>query len=141
MIGTREPHIYGSVTFDQLKSKLKNLATELKIDLEIYQSNHEGYLIDKIQEAAPAVDGILINAGAYTHTSIAIADALTAADKPVVEVHMSNIYQREKFRHHSYISAIAKAVIVGLGVDSYLYGLKAIDQLVNSSQTTPVRAK
>ncbi len=141
MIGAREPHIYGSVTFDQLKSKLKNLATELKIDLEIYQSNHEGYLIDKIQEAALTVDGILINAGAYTHTSIAIADALSAVNRPVVEVHMSNIYQREEFRHHSYISAIAKAVIVGLGADSFLYGLKAINQLINSPQAEPVKAK
>ena len=140
MIGSRQPEIYGAVTAIELNNQLRNLATELKIDLDIYQSNHEGFLIDKIQEVTPTIDGIVINPGAYGHTSIALRDALSAFQKPIIEVHMSNIHSREEFRHFSYISAVAKAVIVGLGVDSYMFGLKAIAQIIQKQETAKIKA-
>jgi 3-dehydroquinate dehydratase II len=133
MFGKRQPEIYGTVTFDEINNKLKDLAKELKIDLDIYQSNHEGFLIDKIQEATDNIDGILINPGAYSHTSIALRDALAGFAKPVIEVHMSNIYRREEFRHVSYIADICVGTIVGLGVHSYLLGLKAMAQIINKT--------
>ena len=134
MFGKRQPEIYGTVTFDEINKKLQNLAKELKIDLDIHQSNHEGFLIDKIQESTDSTDGILINPGAYAHTSIALRDALAGFAKPVIEVHMSNIYRREEFRHISYIAGVCNGVIVGLGIDSYLLGLRALTQLVNNSE-------
>ena len=140
MIGSRQPEIYGAVTAIELNNQLRKLATELKIDLDIYQSNHEGFLIDKIQEVTPTIDGIVINPGAYGHTSIALRDALSAFQKPIIEVHMSNIHSREEFRHFSYISAVAKAVIVGLGVDSYMFGLKAIAQIIQKQETAKIKA-
>jgi 3-dehydroquinate dehydratase-2 len=133
MFGKRQPEIYGTVTFEEINQSLKDLAKELKINLDIYQSNHEGMLIDKIQEVTDDVDGILINPGAYGHTSIALRDALSAFAKPIIEVHMSNVYRREEFRHVSYIAGIASGVIVGLGLNSYLLGLRAVAQLVNKA--------
>jgi 3-dehydroquinate dehydratase II len=133
MFGKRRPEIYGTVTFDEINNKLKELAKEIKINLDIFQSNHEGFLIDKIQETTDNCDGILINPGAYGHTSIALRDALSDFSKPVLEVHMSNIYRREEFRHLSYISAISIGSIVGLGVESYLLGLRALAQLIKQS--------
>jgi 3-dehydroquinate dehydratase-2 len=128
--GKRQPEIYGTVTFDEINSQLKDLSKELKLNLEIYQSNHEGNLIDKIQEVLDSAHGILINPGAYGHTSVALRDAISAFAKPVIEVHMSNVYRREEFRHVSYIAPVCTGAIFGLGVHSYLLGLRAIAQLV-----------
>ncbi len=132
MFGKREPGIYGTISFDQINKGLKDLAKELKVDLDIYQSNHEGSLIDKIQEAHSNIDGILINPGAYGHTSIALRDAISDFAKPTIEVHMSNIYSREEFRHISYIADVCNGIIIGLGIDSYLFGLRALVQLLNN---------
>jgi 3-dehydroquinate dehydratase II len=134
MLGVRQPDIYGLVTFSDLNRTLNDLTRELGIEIDIFQSNHEGNLIDKIQAAAGDVDGILINPGAYGHTSIALRDALAAAKKTTVEVHISNIYQREEFRHFSYISGVADAVVVGFGVDSYLHGLRGLVHLLQKSK-------
>ena len=134
MFGKRQPEIYGTVSFSEINDKLKELAKELKIDLDIFQSNHEGLLIDKIQEVTGSIDGILINPGAYGHTSIALRDAIAGYAKPTIEVHMSNIYKREEFRHISYIAGVCNGVIVGLGVNSYLLGLRALVQLITESR-------
>ena len=126
LLGTREPAIYGKLTFNEINSAMSALAVELGIDLTIFQSNSEGALIDRIHSAIGAYDGILINPAAYTHTSVAIRDALSAAALPTVEVHLSNIYSREEFRSRSFIAPIAVGQISGLGLDSYLLGLRAI---------------
>lgn len=129
-LGTREPALYGRTTVAELNSMLESVASELSLDLIVFQSNHEGALIDKIQEATSGIDGILINPGAYGHTSIALRDALSAAQKCTVEVHISNIYRREEFRHSSLLSGVADAVIIGFGVDSYVLGLRGLAQLM-----------
>ncbi len=117
LTGIREKHIYGDQSFDTI---LKELALEFPdVDLEYYQSNIEGEIISKIQETGFLSDGIILNAGGYSHTSVAIADAVKAINSPVVEVHMSNIWARESYRHSSYISPFAKGVIAGFGLDSY----------------------
>ncbi len=112
---------------------MSELAKELQLDIEIFQSNHEGALIDKIQETMQTIDGILINPGGLSHTSVALKDALSIVDKHIVEVHISNIHSREKFRHFSYISGVADAVIVGFGIDSYILGLEGLAQLLQKS--------
>lgn len=117
LLGTREPHIYGSSTFEDYYNQLNNNYPE--IDLEYYQSNVEGELINKLHEVGFEYDAIILNAGAYTHTSIAIADAIKAINSPVIEVHISNTFSRETFRHHSYISPVCAGVIVGFGLKSY----------------------
>jgi 3-dehydroquinate dehydratase II len=125
LLGKREPHIYGSQTFEEyfllLQAKFKE-----KVQLEYFQSNHEGVLIDKIHEIGFDENylGIVLNAGAYTHTSIAIADAIAGVKTPVVEVHISNVHAREEFRHHSYISAKAAGIIVGMGIIGYDFGIE-----------------
>lgn len=121
LLGVREPGIYGSECFDTFFDKLKEAYT--KLSLTYFQSNHEGVLVDKIQEVGFEYDGIVLNAAAYTHTSIAIADAIVAVKAPVVEVHISNVYARETFRHHSYISKHAAGVIIGFGLDGYRLAL------------------
>ncbi len=126
LLGTREPEIYGKFSFAQINSAISVLASELGIEVTIFQSNSEGALIDMIHSAIGSVDGILINPAAYTHTSVAIRDALSAAALPVVEVHLSNIHSREEFRAKSFIAPIALGQISGFGLDSYLLGLKAI---------------
>jgi 3-dehydroquinate dehydratase-2 len=126
MLGVREPGIYGSVTLEEINCLLSEKAESLNFYLSIIQSNHEGVLVDAIQEALGKHQGILINAGAYTHTSVGIRDALSAVQIPTVEVHLSNIYKRESFRHHSYIAPIAIGQISGFGVQSYLLGLQAL---------------
>lgn len=126
LLGTREPDIYGRVTLENINEILREYASPLGISLMCFQSNHEGELIDKIHEGLGECRGILINAGAYTHTSIAIADALKGVKLPVVEVHLSNIYRRENFRHHSYIAPIAIGQISGFGLESYRLGLQAL---------------
>ncbi|MGB5594725.1 MAG: type II 3-dehydroquinate dehydratase [Crocosphaera sp.] len=126
LLGVREPGIYGSVTLEAINRLLTEKAVSLNVSLSVIQSNHEGILVDAIQGALGQHQGILINAGAYTHTSIAIRDALSAVKIPTVEVHLSNIYQRENFRHHSYMAAIAIGQISGFGANSYLLGLDAL---------------
>jgi len=133
-LGSREPEIYGSETLADIETKCVNAAKSLGLALECYQSNHEGELVTKIQQAAKAHKGLLINAGAYTHTSIAIMDALLTLKIPVIEVHMSNIFQRESFRHESFVSKAAKGVICGFGSESYLLGLQAMKTLVSGSR-------
>jgi 3-dehydroquinate dehydratase-2 len=117
LLGKREPDIYGSQTFEDFLEEMR--ASLLEAELEYFQSNHEGALLDKIQEAGFRVQGIVLNAGALTHTSIALADAVAAIPAPVVEVHISNVHRREPFRHHSYLSAKCVGSIVGLGLEGY----------------------
>jgi 3-dehydroquinate dehydratase-2 len=126
LLGKREPGIYGSVTLEAINSQLQQVASLLQVDLVCVQSNHEGVLIDQIHTALNVHDGLLINAGAYTHTSVAIRDAIAAVNVPTVEVHLSNIYRREEFRHHSYIAPVAIGQISGFGADSYRLGLHAL---------------
>jgi len=125
LVGTREPAIYGHATLARIDAQLQQLATELGVTVETFQSNSEGALVDRIQAARGSAAAIVINAGAYTHTSVAIRDALLAVDLPVVEVHLSNTYKREAFRHHSLIADVAVGQVVGFGADSYLLGLRA----------------
>lgn len=117
LLGKREPEIYGSNNFDVYFQEMK--ASYPQIEFQYFQSNSEGALIDKIQECGFSYDGIVLNAGAYTHTSVAIADAVRAVTTPVVEVHISNVFQREEFRHHSFLSDACKGVICGFGLESY----------------------
>ena len=124
LLGVREPGIYGSESFESYLSKLREQHPEVEIDY--YQSNVEGELINKIQEVGFSFDGIVLNAGAYTHTSIALHDCIRAIKCPVVEVHISNVHQREEFRHHSFISAACKGVICGFGLNSYRLAIEGL---------------
>lgn len=126
MLGIREPEKYGSLTLKELEKELFAYSFELGIDIETYQSNHEGEIVEKIHSAKDFFDGIVINAGAYTHTSVAIRDAISSVEIPTVEVHMTNIYKREEFRHHSYIAPVCIGQISGFGADSYKLGLRAV---------------
>lgn len=129
LLGTREPDIYGRLTLNDIDQQLQVLASASGAQLSSFQSNHEGALVDRIQSVM--TDGtthIVINAGAYTHTSVAIRDALAAVPQPFIEVHLSNVYRREPFRHHSYLSDIAQAVVAGLGAESYRAAVRAILQ-------------
>ncbi len=123
LLGTREPEIYGIKTFEEYFDELKTIFPN--DNLEYYQSNSEGNIVDKIQESGQGYDGIVLNAGAYTHTSVAIADAVAAISAPVVEVHISNVFAREEFRHKSYISPYSKGVIVGLGLKGYQLAIES----------------
>ncbi len=125
MLGRREPKIYGRLTLDQINRKIAALAAELGVEVEARQSNIEGELVGWIQEAPKQFGALILNAGAYTHSSIAMRDALTAAGIPAVEVHISNIYKREEFRKRSIIAEAVVGQITGFGVDSYLLGLRA----------------
>jgi len=130
LLGTREPEVYGRTTLAEIDARLSELAKAAGCELESLQSNHEGILIDRIQEARGSADGILINPGGLTHSSVSLRDALSATGLPVVEVHMSNIFARESFRHHSYVSGIAVGIVSGFGAASYRFGLEAlIDRL------------
>ncbi|PWR25756.1 type II 3-dehydroquinate dehydratase [Zavarzinia aquatilis] len=131
LLGLREPHIYGHDTLAGIKAMVEAWGAGFGLDVEFHQSNHEGELIDLIHGARGRAAGIVINAGAYTHTSIAIMDALLGAEVPTIEVHLSNVFKREAFRHHSYIALAAKGVICGLGVQGYLLALEAIKGLVS----------
>lgn len=129
LLGQRESKIYGNVTLQQINEHLKTLARAERVHVDTFQSNHEGSLIDSIQQAIQH-DGILINPAAYTHTSIAIRDALLAINKPFVEVHLSDVKKREKFRQHSYLSDIACAILSGSGAQSYYDGFKKLVSLL-----------
>ncbi len=126
LLGTREPAVYGKVTLEEINAALLKLGEELGCCISTLQSNSEGELVDAIQAAPGKFDGILINPAAYTHTSIAISDALSAVSLPVVEVHLSNIHGREEFRSKSFVAPIAVGQISGFGIDSYLLGLRAL---------------
>ena len=126
LLGLREPGIYGAVTLAEIDTKLVDLGKTLHAEVDSFQSNHEGVLVDNIQASRDRYDGLVINAGAYTHTSVAMRDAISAVQIPTVEVHLSNIYKREEFRHHSYLAAISIGQISGFGADSYYLGLRAI---------------
>ena len=130
LLGTREPEIYGSATLDDIKAMCDEKAGKLKLESDFRQSNDEGEIVNQIHEAIKNHAGIIINAGAYTHTSVAIRDALLGADIPIIEVHISNIFKREEFRHHSYISDVAAGMICGLGVKGYVLALEAMAEIV-----------
>lgn len=130
LLGQRQPEIYGSETLADVEASATALAESLGLSLRALQSNHEGVLVDTIQEARHAAQGIIINPGAYSHTSIAILDALNAFDGPVIEVHISNIHKRESFRHNSYVSLRAEGVIAGLGTEGYLAAVRRLATLI-----------
>jgi 3-dehydroquinate dehydratase II len=125
LLGKREPDIYGTLTLDDINGRLSGLARELDVEVSFFQSNHEGELVQKIQDAMGNYQAIVINPGAYTHTSVALRDAISSTGIPAVEAHISNIYKREEFRKHSYISGVAAGQITGFGADSYLLALRA----------------
>lgn len=129
LLGKRETDIYGSATIEEIDALLKKTADKEKIKIEFFQSNHEGDIVDKINQTK--VDGILINPAAYTHTSVAIHDALRAKKMPVVEVHLSNIYAREEFRHKSLIASVVTGQISGFGKNSYILGLMALTRILH----------
>ena len=126
LVGKREPTIYGSLTLEEIQEQLLTLAGELDVKLKFFQSNSEGEMIDCIQNNSDSIDGILINAGAYTHTSIALRDALLGVRIPFVEVHLSNIYSREEFRHKSFLSDKALGLVCGFGANSYRLAMQGI---------------
>lgn len=126
LLGTREPEIYGSLRLADIHERLRQRANEADLDIEFMQSNHEGVLVDAIQRARRTVDYIILNAGAFTHYSIALRDAIAAVDVPVIEVHLSNIHQREEFRHKSVIAPVVLGQIAGFGAESYMAALEII---------------
>lgn len=126
LLGQREPGVYGADTLDTILARLTALAIDLGVHLDTFQSNHEGALIDRLHAAMGVVDGVLINPGAYTHTSVALRDAFLATRLPFVEVHLSNVYAREAFRHKSLLADIARGQVMGFGPDSYLLGLRGL---------------
>ncbi|SDG35625.1 type II 3-dehydroquinate dehydratase [Paraburkholderia phenazinium] len=132
LLGTREPAIYGSETLDDVARMCRDAALRLDLALEFQQSNAEHQLIDWLHAARTRVDGVVINPAAYTHTSVALADALSAIDKPVIEVHISNVHRREAFRHHSYVSALAEAVIIGCGTQGYVLALERMATILKA---------
>lgn len=134
LLGSREPGLYGSASLEQINADLHGRATALGVSIDCVQSNHEGTLVDRIQQGRGSVDGILINAAAYTHTSIALRDALLAVAIPYVEVHLSNIHAREPFRHHSYLSDRAMGVICGFGANSYSLALEGLVAHLQAAQ-------
>lgn len=126
MLGRREPDVYGSDTLEDINRRLRALAEKLGVEIETFQSNSEGAILDYLEEAAPRIDGILINPGAFTHTSVALRDALAGIDRPFVEVHLSNPAARESFRHRSYLAPVAAGVVAGFRAESYLLALRGL---------------
>ena len=137
LLGRREPDVYGHHTLETINSLLQLEARQLDVAVEFFQSNHEGFLVDCIQAAFEQHQGIVINPGAYTHSSVALRDALAAVDLPAVEVHLSNIYSREAFRHYSYIAPVAIGQISGFGAESYRLGLQALVGYLRSTDVPP----
>ena len=133
LLGTRERDIYGETSIDEINGNLEKLAKEKGIELKIVQSNHEGEIVELIGKAAQEFSGILINPAAYTHTSVAIRDAIAGVDLPTVEVHLSNIYAREEFRHTSLVAPVVRGQVTGFGPHSYLLGLRALMEIAKSS--------
>ncbi len=134
MLGTREPEIYGTETLADIETACRGRAGELGLEVEFRQSNAEGDMVDWIQQSREAHAGLIVNAGAYTHTSVAVLDALLACDLPVIEVHLSNIQRREDFRHESYVSKAATGMISGLGGHGYLLALEALARILNADR-------
>ncbi len=132
LLGTREPEVYGRMTLDNINAKLTEYGRELGLDVRALQSNHEGALIDALHDARAWAAGVVFNPGGYTHTSVALRDAISAIGIPVVEVHLSNVYAREEFRHKSLISAVCKGKISGFGWQSYMLGLKALADILQA---------
>lgn len=132
LLGTREPTLYGSETLDDVARMCRDAAQRLDLALDFQQSNAEHQLIDWLHAARTRVDGVVINPAAYTHTSVALADALSAIAKPVIEVHISNVHRREAFRHHSYVSALAEAVIIGCGTQGYVLALERMATILKA---------
>jgi 3-dehydroquinate dehydratase-2 len=131
LLGKREPHIYGRETLADIERDCRMLARELALELRFHQSNREYELIDWIHEAREIAGGIVINPGAFTHTSVAILDALNAFDHPIIELHVSNVHKRETFRHHSYVSGVASGVILGFGAQGYQLALRRLAHLLD----------
>ena len=138
LLGSREPEVYGPGTLADVDAALASLAAHLGVEVEFFQSNSEGALVSHVQETGPRVEGFLVNAGAYTHTSVALRDALLGVARPYVEVHLSNVFARERFRHRSTLAAGALGVVSGFGADSYLLGLRALVEHVKNSTKYPV---
>jgi 3-dehydroquinate dehydratase-2 len=132
LLGVREPSLYGQDTLADIEERCLARAAALELIIDFRQTNHEGQLVDWIQEARESADGIILNAGALTHTSVAVLDALSAAALPIIEVHLSNIFRRESFRHHSYVSLAASGVICGLGAQGYELALDAAASLIEA---------
>jgi 3-dehydroquinate dehydratase II len=135
LLGRREPEIYGRTTLDEINSQLSALAAQLGLALDTFQSNHEGAIVDRIQQAAGVYDGLIINAAAFTHTSIAIRDALAMLNAPVIEVHLSNIHRREPFRHTSLTAGVVTGQIVGLGASGYALALRGLSEMLRPAVT------
>jgi 3-dehydroquinate dehydratase-2 len=133
MLGRREPTWYGRATLEEIDADIKETAQELGMIAETFQSNYEGAIIDKIHQAIGACDALIINPAAYTHTSIAIRDALLMLDVPIVEVHLSNVYQRETFRHRSFVSDVATARVAGFGKEGYMIAVRAVADMVKKA--------
>jgi len=134
LLGMREPTIYGSTNLEQLHNQMRDVAVQFQIKLDFYQSNHEGKIIDKIHSAMGEYDGMIMNPGAFTHYSYAIADAISSVQIPLVEVHISNIYKREDFRHHSVIAPLAIGQISGLGMYGYIAAIHFFDHFLNTAK-------
>jgi 3-dehydroquinate dehydratase II len=130
LLGVRDPPVYGYDTLADIEARCVARSAALGLTIDFRQTNHEGQLVDWVQEARESADGIILNAGALTHTSVAVLDALLASDRPIIEVHLSNIFRRERFRHHSFVSLAARGVICGLGAQGYELALEAIASLI-----------
>ena len=141
LLGSREPEIYGHTTLADIDAATRARAGQVGLSVEFRQSNHEGVLVDWIQEARTAAAGVILNAGAYTHTSVALHDALKAVDVPVIEVHISNPHRREPFRHTSYVSSVATGVICGVGAQGYALAVEALATLISAKTTAPASKK
>ncbi len=139
LLGVREPSVYGAETLEDVRRRTEERAKTLGVGIDFRQSNLEGELVTWIQEARQQASGIILNAAAYTHTSIAILDALTAAEKPVIELHLSNVFRREGFRHHSYVAPAARGVICGFGPKGYELAVEAMADLLAGSKAKPAR--
>jgi len=130
LLGTREPEVYGRMTLEEIDAQLSELGQSLGVEVRCLQSNHEGALIDALQEARTWAQGVVFNPGGYTHTSVALRDTIAAIGIPVVEVHLTNIYAREEFRRHSLLSAVCKGQVAGFGCQSYALGLRALVEIL-----------